>query len=348
MQIIYKNYDLTQFNTLGLFCIASNFITLDNINILAIIRQLVIEQNYSLLVLGGGSNIILPKIYDGLVVYNQLHGIYDVTNDLAINEVDICDENYVFIKAMAGVNWDEFVSYTLDNNYYGLENLSYIPGNIGASPIQNIGAYGAEVGNFIHSVEVYDVSSGSYYHLNRHECQFNYRNSIFKQKTNYIILNVIFKLSKQPQLNYKYKELNKYIERNFSNQVLTAHLIRQAVIAIRQNKLPDYKVIGNVGSFFHNPIINHELFMSLKIKYPNIVAHDIGDNLIKVSAGWLIDNLGLKGYKVNNVGIYKEHALIIVNYGYADSDDILEFAAIIQKKIKDTYGIDLQIEPQII
>jgi UDP-N-acetylmuramate dehydrogenase len=286
-------------------------------------------------VLGGGSNIILPEIYQGLVIHNQLLGIH-IVEDTA---------NYVVVRAAAGENWDSFVLYTLNNGWFGLENLSLIPGTVGASPIQNIGAYGVEVKDFIQSVEVFDIETRETKIIDKDKCNFSYRNSMFKTQHNYIVTNVTFRLSKTPHLNTKYGDLaHKLAE--ISNP--TPLDLRNCVIEIRSGKLPDPKLIANVGSFFHNPIVDNTHAKLLLDKYPKLPVFAVDDTHSKVSAGWMIDNLGLKGYQIGNMGVYDKQALVLVNHANADKTEALNFANFIQNKVWQEYGIKINIEPIII
>jgi len=335
MQIILKNHSLNNLNTLRCRSVAANFIELTDIDLLSEVSDFIEKTNSKFFVLGGGSNLILPEKYDGLVIYNKLSGI------------DCIEEHseYVLIKAMAGVIWDEFVAYTINKGWFGLENLSLIPGTVGASPIQNIGAYGAEVADFIEYVEVYDIQTNTVKQINNAGCNFSYRNSIFKLRPNYIVIAVTFRLLKDAILNYKYADLSKCLT-DITN--LTALDLRNCIIKIRQAKLPDPNQIGNVGSFFHNPILNNAKVNPLKLAYPGMPVYILDDDNSKVSAGWLIDNLDLKGFRQNNLGVYPKQALVLVNYDSSTQTEVLEFARMIQDKVKAKYGISLNIEPIII
>lgn len=330
---IKTNFSLNQFNTLRLQSLASQYIILDEISSLPQIANHV--DNSKFFVLGGGSNIILPEVFNGVVIHNQLLGINLVANA----------DDYVLVTAFAGESWDSFVLYTLNNGWFGLENLSLIPGTVGASPIQNIGAYGVEVKDFIESVEVFDIKSKQTKIISRDECSFSYRNSIFKTHPNYIVTKVTFRLLKNSKLNARYGDLvHKLAEINNP----TPLDLRNAVIEIRSSKLPDPKIIANVGSFFHNPIVENNIAKALKDKYPNLPVFVVDDNHSKVSAGWMIDNLGLKGYKVGNIGVYDKQALVLVNHYAATKTEVLEFAGFIQDKVFKEYGVFINIEPIII
>jgi UDP-N-acetylmuramate dehydrogenase len=262
---------------------------------------------------------------------------------------------YVKIRAMAGVGWDYFVAYSVEHGLFGLENLSLIPGTVGASPIQNIGAYGVEVRDFIDYVEAYDIKARKFVVFHNVECQFKYRDSMFKHEGigHYIIIAVVFKLLRNPNLVVSYGDVKQQMAAIINP---TAKDLRQCIIKIRQSKLPDPKLIGNVGSFFHNPILNNDKIELLKHDFFGIPVYAVDDAHSKVSAGWTIDNLGLKGYRQGNLGIYAKQALVIVNYAGTDTDtgvevtkiDLLEFARMVQQKVQDKYGIELNIEPIII
>jgi UDP-N-acetylmuramate dehydrogenase len=333
MQNMKQNYSLNLLNTLHLSSQARYYIALSDIGQLADIVNF--AKNLDIFVLGGGSNIILPEIYTGLILHNNLKGI---------KLLETCNY-YVLVKVMAGEVWDSFVEYTLQHSCYGLENLSLIPGTVGASPIQNIGAYGVEVKDFIHSVEVYDIEKQEFRQLSNEQCQFKYRGSFLKDNPNLIVISVVFRLWRTPKLNINYADIAGAMQ-GMRNP--TALDLRNYVIQIRQNKLPNPAIIGNVGSFFHNPILDILQVKQLQEQYPNIPVYCLNDKQAKVSAAWLIDNLGLKGYRQGNVGIYPKQALVLVNYGGATAAELLNFAYYIQAKIQATYSIKLEIEPLII
>lgn len=314
---------------------ATDFIELFNLKDLVAIGGYLKDTKCRYFVLGGGSNVLLPEIYNGLVIHNSLNGVDKIAED----------EDYVIVEAMAGEIWDEFVSYTLANDWFGLENLSLIPGSVGAAPIQNIGAYGAEVGDFIEYVKIFDIVDQSFKQLKPQDCNFSYRNSVFKVKHNYIVIAVGFKLLKKANLNIKYADIAQYIK---NTTEATALDLRNCIIKIRQAKLPDPKFIGNVGSFFHNPIITRQDVLFLKQRYEDLPVYDIDDKFVKISAGWLIDKLGLKGYQKNSISVYEKQALVFINNGESTQTEVLTFAKFIQDMVKSTYNIDLTIEPIIV
>jgi UDP-N-acetylmuramate dehydrogenase len=331
---IQEQMDLTPLNTLHLKSTASHYMTLDNVEQLEAI-SMVLSNVPQFFVLGGGSNLIVPKKYQGLVIHNQLLGI-SITQQ----------GNHKMVRAMAGENWDEFVFYCIEQGAFGLENLSLIPGTVGASPIQNIGAYGVEVKDFIDEVLVYDLKEAKTIILKNQDCKFSYRNSILKNNSRYIVISVCFKLLAQPDLNLHYGEVAQRIS---SIHTPSPKDLRNVIINIRQSKLPDPKDLGNAGSFFHNPIISEQKAKDLLVLYPNLPQFPtIDSNYIKISAGWLIDNLGLKGIRKGKVGIYSKQALVLINYEDACQSELLGFAEWIQSQVKNHYGISLQIEPIIL
>lgn len=333
---IIQEHSLTKFNTLHLVSISKYFLELNDLLLLDQIRKWLANEQIKYLILGGGSNVLLPEYYDGLIIFNNLHGIF----------VTDYDDTNVKIKVMAGENWDDFVKYSVDNEYYGIENLSLIPGSVGAAPVQNIGAYGVEVASVIDFVEVYNLKTGAVYLISNKDCNFKYRYSIFKEQHDYVIIAVHFILSKVKKFNYQYVDLKEKLG-NLND--LTINKMRNTIVKIRSEKLPDWRLIGNVGSFFHNPIITNDQLQLLLKEYPKLPYYkQLEVDLVKVSAGWLIDNAGLKGYQNGKVGVYHKQALVLVNHGDAVQTDLLNLAQFIQTKIKDLYNINLIIEPLIV
>jgi UDP-N-acetylmuramate dehydrogenase len=334
MPNILENIDLTPLNTLRLKSTTSHYVVLNQVEQLDKIREII--SNFSkFFILGGGSNLIIPALYQGLVIHNALRGITITTTG-----------QEKIVTAMAGENWDEFVAYCNKHGAFGLENLSLIPGMVGASPIQNIGAYGVEVKDFIKEVVVYDLQIAKLVSLSNNECQFSYRNSFLKNNSRFIVISVTFTLFTEPNLNSNYGDVAQRLS-SLTNP--TPYDLRNIIISIRQSKLPDPKELGNAGSFFHNPIIPKNIAQKLCIQHPNLPVFPTQDpEKIKVSAGWLIDSLGLKGLRQGNVGIYQEHALVMVNYGGAYQTELLKFANWIQSQIKEHYDVQLNIEPIIL
>ncbi|XRE41959.1 UDP-N-acetylenolpyruvoylglucosamine reductase [Tenacibaculum discolor] len=333
---IQENISLKEYNTFGIDVNAKRFVSITSVYQL----QQLIKEEKDIFLISGGSNMLLTKDIETLVVHINFKGI----------SIDQQNHNDVYITVNAGENWHEFVLWCVSLNYGGLENLSLIPGNVGTCPIQNIGAYGVEVKDTITKVEAIEIKTGKLVSFSAEECQFGYRNSIFKNeaKGKYILTSVSFKLTKN---NHKLNTSYGAIESELSSKGITNPTIKDisdAVIAIRQSKLPDPKEIGNSGSFFKNPVISKEHFEKLQKKYPNIPSYVISDTEIKVPAGWLIEQSGFKGKRFGNFGVHEKQALVLVNYKDASGKEIYELAQKIQHTIKDTFDINLEIEVNII
>ena len=331
---IQNNISLKNYNTFGIDVIANRFI---EINSLFDLKKIITSEK-DLFLIGGGSNMLLTSNINKLVVHLNLKGI--IVNDT--------DKEFVFVTAEAGENWHEFVLWCISQNYGGLENLSLIPGNVGTSPIQNIGAYGVEIKDTFHQLEALEVATGKIKTFTKEDCNFGYRNSVFKNelKGKYIIINVTFKLTKNNHnTNTSYGAIKSFLE-GIPNPTIKD--ISNAVIAIRKTKLPDPKKIGNSGSFFKNPVINKELFQNLNKKYPNIPHYTITENEIKIPAGWLIEQAGFKGKRFGKAGVHENQALVLVNYGNATGNEIYDLAKQIQQTIKNKFNIALEIEVNVI
>lgn len=301
------------------------------------------QNSIPIFVLGGGSNLLFSDNgYRGLIIKNEINGLY-IKPDFKI----IQDISYDLVTAGAGENWDEFVAYTIQNGYYGLENLSYIPGTVGASPVQNIGAYGVEAQDFIHSVKVFDIETQSTRDIDNDECMFGYRESIFKkQRGRYIIISVSFLLSKQGQVDIVYKDLRQYIE-DHSLEVTTLEPkeVRDIIIDIRKNKLPDWTKWGTAGSFFKNPIIKKEDFDILKQKYVDLPGFDQGNGLIKVSLAYILDKIcNAKSFSVGGARVYEKQALVIVTQDGTTAEDVINLSQILIKEVKKKTNIDIECE----
>lgn len=332
--IIQKNISLKNYNTFGIDVIANRFV---EINSLFDLKKIIASEK-DIFLIGGGSNMLLTSSINKLVVHLNLKGI--VVNDT--------DKDFVFVTAEAGENWHEFVLWCISQNYGGLENLSLIPGNVGTSPIQNIGAYGVEIKDTFHQLEALEITTGKTKIFTKEECNFGYRNSVFKNelKNKYIITNVTFKLTKKThKTNTSYGAIKTYIQ-NISEPSIKD--ISNAVIAIRKSKLPDPKEIGNSGSFFKNPVIDKKLFQKLSEKHTNIPHYIISENEIKIPAGWLIEQAGFKGKRFGNTGVHEKQALVLVNYGNATGDEIYNLAKKIQETVKNSFYINLEMEVNII
>ena len=336
---IIENYPLLKLNTFGVDVKAKYFTSINTINELIEVTKTNLFKDLELLILGGGSNILFTKDFDGLVILNNIKG------------KEIIDQNQqsIFLKIGAGENWHELVMYCVDNGWGGIENLSLIPGNTGTAPMQNIGAYGVEIKETFIELEALEISSGKIVKFNNSDCEFGYRESVFKNKmkNQYIILNITLELKKNPVLNINYGDVKAILEsQNIKNPTIKE--VSNAIISIRQSKLPDPKKIGNSGSFFKNPIVSLNQLELIKKKYPNVVNYEINENEFKIAAGWLIERAGWKGKKFNNYGIHEKQALVLVNYGLANGMEIFELSEKIILDIKDKFGITLEREVNII
>jgi len=336
---IIENYPLLKLNTFGVDVKAKYFTSINTINELIELTKTNVFKNLALLILGGGSNILFTKDFDGLVILNNIKG------------KEIIDQNQqsIFLKIGAGENWHELVMYCVDNGWGGIENLSLIPGNTGTAPMQNIGAYGVEIKETFIELEALEISSGKIVKFNNSDCEFGYRESVFKNKmkNQYIILNITLELKKNPVLNINYGDVKAILEsQNIKNPTIKE--VSNAIISIRQSKLPDPKKIGNSGSFFKNPIVSLNQLELIKKKYPNVVNYEINENEFKIAAGWLIERAGWKGKKFNNYGVHEKQALVLVNYGLANGMEIFELSEKIILDIKDKFGITLEREVNII
>ncbi len=330
---ILKNFSLKNYNTFGLDVKCDFFVEVNLLEDLINVVEYIKNNNLNYLILSGGSNILFTKNFNGLVFRYVKEGIKVIRED----------ESEVYLEVDAGTNWDTFVEYCVNNNFYGAENLSLIPGNVGAAPIQNIGAYGTELKDIFYSLDFFSFADYKITSYNLKDCKFGYRTSIFKTdlKNKGIITKVIFKLSKNERYNLSYKALENYLQ-NYDKINLTT--IRNAVIEIRESKLPDYKVLGNAGSFFKNPELNAKEFKEFISNFPEAVYFKVNDNSYKISAGWLIENIGFKGKRMGNVGCYEKQALILVNYGGSTGQDILYFSELIKENIYNKFNINLETE----
>lgn len=335
-----ENFSLKPFNTFGVEAKAKYFIEVNSVDELIETLKHAHSQTLPLLFLGGGSNILLTKDFDGLAIKLNLKGI----SEKALNE------NEVLVTAKAGENWHEFVMFCLNKNYGGLENLSLIPGNVGTSPMQNIGAYGTEIKDIFVDCKVLNLETLEIETFNLERCRFGYRDSIFKQegKGKYVILEVSFKLtSKIHSIKTEYGAIKSELE-NLGITNPTIQDISKAVINIRQSKLPDPKEIGNAGSFFKNPTIPLAQFENLKEQFPNIQGYP-NRNFVKVPAGWLIEQCGWKGKQIGNVASHKLQSLVIINAtGNATGKEIFDFSTLIIDSVKEKFGIELEREVNIL
>lgn len=293
--------------------------------------------NEKKLIIGRGCNIFFTRNFDGLVIHPYIKGLREISDEEE-------EDEDIFLEVNASEDWDEFVAYCVERGFAGLENLSYIPGTVGAAPIQNIGAYGAEVKDVIREVVAVDMETGETVSFSNAECEFGYRDSIFKRTNKYLVISVVFHLKRTFVYIPKYADLNKELE---DIEEPSIQDVRNAVIRVRQRKLPDEKVLPNAGSFFKNPYISREQADKILIDYPNLPAYPLKDGLVKTSAAFLIDKAGYKGKRIGNIGTYPNQPLIIVNYGTSDGNDIIDFMHEVQKSVKDTFGIELEPEVRI-
>lgn len=333
---IQTNFSLKNYNTFGIEAKAKEFVSVTSITELKEVLQL----HNDIFILGGGSNMLLTQDIPKLVVHLNLKG----------REIVEENENFAIVKAQAGENWHEFVLWCIDQNFGGIENLSLIPGNVGTTPIQNIGAYGVEIKDTMFSCEGLNLKSLEIETFSNAQCQFEYRESIFKNelKNQYIITSVCFKLTKK---NHKVSTTYGAIETELEQQNIqnpTLKDISNAVIEIRQSKLPDPKELGNSGSFFKNPIISKEAYERAKAIHPEIPHYVVSDTEVKVPAGWLIEQAGFKGKRFGDAGVHKNQALVLVNYGTATGAEIVNLSKNIQQTILEKFGIAIEAEVNII
>ncbi|RED48288.1 UDP-N-acetylmuramate dehydrogenase [Seonamhaeicola aphaedonensis] len=335
---IKQNISLKPYNTFGIDVNAKFFVSVSSIDEL---KQVLALQDFpNKLILGGGSNMLLTKDFNGLVLHINLKGIKIISET----------SQYVIVKANAGENWHKFVLWCLDNNFGGIENLSFIPGNVGTAPIQNIGAYGVELKDTFVSCEAMNLQDQSIKTFTKSDCNFGYRSSIFKTeaKEKYVITSVDFRLTKQNHtLNTNYGAITSELH-NMGVKHPTIKDVSNAIIAIRERKLPNPKEIGNSGSFFKNPVISKELYATLQENFCDIPSYPVSEKEVKVPAGWLIEKAGFKGKRFDDYGVHKNQALVLVNYGNAKGEDILKFSKLIQKTIKRLFNITIEAEVNIL
>ncbi len=336
MQLI-ENYALKSFNSFGMDISAKYYCNISSNEALLEVLAWNKKQQYPLLILGGGSNILFTKNFEGLVLHNALKGIELVRES----------EHYYYVRAMAGESWHEFVQYCVKQNYTGVENLSLIPGNIGATPMQNIGAYGVEIKDVFYELEAVDIEAQSLVVFKKGDCNFGYRDSIFKQslKNKFIITSVTYELPKLPKYNTSYGAIEMELEKQGVKELSIA-AIAKAVIAIRQSKLPDPHKIGNAGSFFKNPVLPTEKYLQLKKAYPTLPGYADGAST-KLPAGWLIEQCGWKGYRKEDAGCYALQALVLVNYGKATGKEINDLSEQIIQTVQNKFEIVLEKEVNI-
>ena len=336
MITLLKNHPLKELNSFGVDEQADSIICFDKKEDLNTIFAQGCEPE-KWYVLGGGNNILFTQRFAGTLIK---------PTGKAIN-IKVQFEDYIIIEAEAGVEWDDLVEWSVERNLWGMENLSLIPGSVGAAPVQNIGAYGAEAKDVIERVHYFNTKDLKHHTIGNAECRFAYRDSIFKQelKGNAIITSVEFRLNKSSQPNLGYGDLQREVE---SRGGATLKNIREAVCAIRSSKLPDTKVLGNAGSFFKNPIVGKEVGERLKSEYENMPLYPVSESKCKLAAGWLIDQAGLKGYRTGNVGVHERQALVLVNYGGATGGEVIALSDYVRAKVKEKFGITIDPEVNIL
>lgn len=335
---IQSNFSLKKHNTFGIEASAKQFVAVHSTAELKTILEE--NKNEKKFILGGGSNMLLTKDIDALVIHIDLKGKKIIKED----------DDFVWVESQAGEVWHDFVLWTIENNFGGLENMSLIPGNVGTTPVQNIGAYGTEIKDTFVSCEAMNIATQEMKTFSNEECNFGYRESIFKNevKDQYIITSVIFKLSKRNhKINTSYGDiLGELAKNNITEPTLKD--VSNAVIAIRQSKLPDPKELGNSGSFFKNPIVLKSEFEKIHQKFPEMKYYEVSETEVKVPAGWLIEQAGFKGKRFGDAGVHKNQALVLVNYGNATGQEILAVSKEVQKTVFEKFGIKIEAEVNVI
>lgn len=330
---IFKDKSLLKYNTLKVNVFSKYFAQIKNEKDLLELMHTDIFSSSDKLILGGGSNILFTKNFDGLTIHSEIDSIQLIGEN----------ENDVLVNVGSGVEWDYFVNHCVQNNWGGIENLSDIPGQVGAAPVQNIGAYGVEAKDSIVKVSAINLKNGNIKVFSNQLCKFGYRYSIFKEKEykDYFITHVTFQLSKNPVLKTSYgaieKELQKYND-------YTIHTLRKIITDIRQSKLPSVDKLASAGSFFKNPVVDKKISSDIRLDFPDIPFYLVGDNLVKIPAAWLIEKSGLKGYSNGKVGTYELQPLVIINYGQASGKEIVDFSKMIQSRVKEKFNINLEPE----
>jgi UDP-N-acetylmuramate dehydrogenase len=333
-----SNFSLKSFNTFGIEAKAKNFVAVHSLDELkTVLAEHAAEPKF---ILGGGSNMLLTQDIAALVIHIDLKGKRILKED----------DDFVWVESMAGENWHEFVLWTINQNFGGLENMSLIPGNVGTTPVQNIGAYGTEIKDTFVSCDAMKIDDQTMQTFSKEDCRFGYRESIFKQeaKNQYIITSVVFKLTKRNHnINTSYGDITKELALQ-NVTVPTLKDVSNAVIAIRQSKLPDPKILGNSGSFFKNPVISRSHFEKVQAQFPEIKFFEVSPTEVKVPAGWLIEQAGYKGFRKGDAGVHKNQALVLVNYGSATGQDILALSREVQQAVFDKYSIAIEAEVNVI
>ena len=334
----FAHYNLLPHNTFGISAVASRFVEYDSVEELRSFLKSADPANKPILHIGSGSNLLFTGDFFGTVLHSAIRTIETIAED---------DDNFL-LRIGSGVIWDEFVSYTVDHNLYGAENLSLIPGEVGATAVQNIGAYGAEAKDIIDTVETVDLATAESRSFSNHECRYAYRDSIFKNELRgkYAVTHVVYKLSKTPCFRLDYGNIRSELQTK--GLEVNQRNLRETITEIRKAKLPDPKETGNAGSFFMNPVIPQEQFKRLAEKFPSIPHYPAGDGLVKLPAGWLIDQCGWKGQSLGKAGVHDKQALVLVNRGGASGQDIVLLAKAVARSVDEKFGITIQPEVNII
>jgi UDP-N-acetylmuramate dehydrogenase len=339
--IIQQNISLKPYNTFGIEASARFFTTFQSAAQLQEILEskVYLQSNQQKLILGGGSNVLLTQDVDAWVLKNEITGIEKIMETT----------EYVYVKAGAGVQWHNLVMHCIENDWAGMENLALIPGNAGASPMQNIGAYGIEIKDIFFSLEAFHLETKTIQVFHLKDCAFGYRESVFKNtlKAQFVILSVTYQLYKTPKFNTAYGAIEQELQRMGIND-FSIQAIAQAVINIRSSKLPDPALIGNAGSFFKNPEISLAQFEDLKAQFPEIVGYPLPNHQVKLAAGWLIEKAGFKGYRVGDAGCHAQQALVLVNYGNATGNQIFQLSETIIAAVQEKFNVLLYREVNII
>ena len=344
---------LKSLNTMGFDVVAKHYYEINSLNDIKELIDNNVFRNNKTLILGGGSNILFTEEYfDGVVIHSNLKGITFVDDQQSTDNILEFQSSKILefstLRCMSGEVWKDFVDFTVSNNLYGLENLVDIPGSVGAAPVQNIGAYGSEVKDCITKVYTIDIESGEERVFDNEECEFAYRNSIFKKEENkkYFIYAIDFRLKSNAELKLEYGNIKDYLsKKNIESPTLSD--VASAIKTIRAEKLPEVGVVGSVGSFFQNPIVDVDKYQSIKETYPEMPSYP-NDNGVKIPAGWLIDKSGWKGYRENHVGVWDKQALVLVHYGGGRPEEILDLMTKIQESVKEKFGIEIKPEVNLV
>jgi len=338
--IVQQNVSLRPYNTFGIDENAGFLAIIDSTDDLDEVFMSGRFRSQRKMILGGGSNVLFTRGFTGVVAKNEIKGIHIFKED----------NTDVFVSVGAGENWHQFVLWSVERGFGGIENLSFIPGTVGAAPIQNIGAYGIEFKKVFHSLEAYEVKSGKLITFYKEDCKFSYRYSVFKGelKDQFVITKVNLRLKKNPEFNLSYGDIKVTLTQMGISEEPTLKNVSQAIINIRQSKLPDPLDVGNAGSFFKNPVIEKLHFEALEAQFPDVQSYPVDADSVKIPAGWLIEKAGWKGYKDGEFGVHEKQALVLVNLGNARGKDILKLSRQIQKTVQQQFGIELEREVNVI